>query len=124
MEAKRMPVVAGGDQHAVDIRALRQELADVPVHGAILGAILAVDHLFDRLPPVFPDVADGDKLDVGLTHHPVQVAAAAAADADARHHDAFAGGHRPAAAERRGRNDARDGKDRAGGGASFQELSA
>ena len=36
-----MPAIARRDQHGIDIRSLRQELADVAIGGAILRAIRA-----------------------------------------------------------------------------------
>ena len=91
---QRVPAVAGGDQHGVDVGALGQELADVGVHLAVVVAVLrSSTYLLTASRLLLLQVADGHELHVGLAHHPLQVAHAAAADADAAADDLLAGRH-------------------------------
>ena len=94
-----VPVVAGGDQHGVDVGPSEQ-IEHVAIHGAIVVAILLVGHGLDRLAALGPDVAYGHELHVRLGHHALdQVVPAARADADGPQHDAFAGRHQAVAAQ-------------------------
>jgi hypothetical protein len=60
-----MPVRAGRDHHGVDVVAV-QQLAEIDVRRAIGVAVLVVDNLLDRRPPIRLGVGDGDKLHVGF----------------------------------------------------------
>ena len=102
IEPRRVPVIARGDQHGVDVGP-GQQLEHVAVGGAIVVAVLGVGHGLDRLPPAGPDVADGHELHVRLGDHALQVVPAAGADADGAQHDPLAGRHDAVAAQRPGR---------------------
>jgi hypothetical protein len=99
-----MPAVSRRNQNAVNISPLSQELTYVPVHRAILGAILVIDHLFNCFTPVFPYVTDGNKLDIRFTHHPVQISGTAPSYSDSAHHDSLARRNITITAQRRCRD--------------------
>ena len=109
-----MPAVTGGDQDGIHVRPLRQQLAHVAIHSAILIAVFAIDGVFGRFPPVLHHITDGDPLHIRLTQHPTQIVRPPPAHADATHHDAFARRDFPPATQRRGR-DERGQRHRAGG---------
>ena len=96
--AHRVPVIAGGDQHGVDVRP-GEQLEHVAVRGTVVVAVLGVGHGLDRLAPAGPDIADGHELHVRLGDHAFQVVPAARADADGPQDDALAGGHDAVAAQ-------------------------
>jgi hypothetical protein len=50
-----------------------------------------VGHLLDRLASFFLNIADGNKLHVGLRQEATEVAGAPIADTDSAHHNPFAG---------------------------------
>ena len=63
-----MPAVAGGDEDGVDVSSC-QQFTKVAIRGAILVAVLAICHILDRLAPVGPDIAGGQKLRIRLRQH-------------------------------------------------------
>ncbi len=62
IEAKRVPAIARGDQHGVDVRSRFQEAVDLGVHGTVLRAVVIVDEVLDRQSLLLLQVADGDEL--------------------------------------------------------------
>ena len=87
---RRVPTVAGGDQHCVDVVS-RQQLAEVAVGGAGAVAVLCVGHSLDRLAPIRPNVGDGREVHARLVEHVTQNKPAAVADANAAQHNPLAG---------------------------------
>ena len=85
-----VPVRAGGDEDRVNVAA-GQQFAQIAIHRAILVAVFVIRLLLDGFAPRGLDVADGDELHVRFLEEATQHVGAAAADADAAQHDAFAG---------------------------------
>ena len=107
-----VPAVARGDQHGVDVASCEQ-FTKVAIRGAILVAVLGVDHVLDRLAPIGPDIADGHKPRIRQRQQRTQDIGAAAVDPDAAHRDPLAGGHAAILAECRTRNEHGSGQYRA-----------
>jgi len=118
-----VPAVAGGDEHAVDVGALGQELANLGIHAAVAVAVALVDGLLDLLARRLLGIADRHELHVRFRQHPPQVTHSAAADADAAHHDALAGGHGAVAAQGGSGDDGRRREGRTGRGSRLEKPS-
>ncbi|SPE50031.1 hypothetical protein SBV1_1010010 [Verrucomicrobia bacterium] len=99
-----VPAVAGGNQNGIHIGPLGQELAQIGIHGTIFIALFTVHRVLGRFPPAFPDITDGDPLDITLGQHGTQIIGTTASDSDSAHHDAFAGRNGSITPERGGRN--------------------
>ncbi len=95
-----MPVVAGGDQHGVDVVAVEQ-LQHVTIHHAVLVGVLGVRHLLDGLAPTGLHVANRHELHVGLAQHAAQHVPPPRADPNRAQDDPLAGSNRAVAAQGR-----------------------
>ena len=84
-----MPPVARRNVDAVDVLA-RQQFPHIDVDLAVLVTVMAVDHVLDAQTTLSAHIAVRDELDVLLRQRPTrQHPAAAAADANARHHQSI-----------------------------------
>jgi hypothetical protein len=99
-----VPAVAGGNQHGIHIGPLGQELAQVGIRSTIFRAVLTVHRVLGGLSLAFYDITDGDPLHIGLVQHRAQIIGTAAAEADAAHHDPFAGRNGSVTPQRGGRD--------------------
>ena len=115
---QRVPVVGGGDHHRVDVVA-GEDLAEVVGGGAVLVAVVFVDHALGPAQVAAVDVADGEDPGVLLLQVVAEVAAGAvAADADEADGDLVARG---VGAEDAGGDDRGGGE---GGGGGADEVAA
>ena len=79
---QRMPMVAGRDQHRIDVLAA-EDFEHVPALITILVAVMPVSHSPDDLAPFFLHVGDRHELHVALLEKRAEVLPPARADADA-----------------------------------------
>jgi hypothetical protein len=66
---QRVPAVAGGNQHGIQIRALGQKRANVRRLGTAVVPVLRVDQVLDHFPPALVQVADRQELHIRLGQH-------------------------------------------------------
>ena len=66
--SRRMPTIAGGDNHCIDIVA-REHFTKIAIEFAILIAIVPVDQLLSCSAPRLLHIGDGDTLHVGQLQH-------------------------------------------------------
>ncbi len=90
---RRVPAVAGGDQHRVDVLA-REQFAEIAIEHAILVAVMLIDQGLAGVPTAGLHVGDRHALHVRQTEHGLQVVGAAGTDADHAERDLFAGRRR------------------------------
>ena len=105
-----MPAVPCGNQHGIEVRALGQKLGHVVVQLAVLVAVMVVCQFLGPETSRPVQIAGGHHLNVLFLHHPAQVMAAAAADADAPHDDLFTGRHAAITAQHAAGHDRRQGQ--------------
>ena len=78
---RRVPAVAGGDQHGVDVLAVEQ-FAEVAVKLAVLVAVVLVHQRLAGLAPLGLHVGNRHAADIRERQHRLQVVGAARTDAD------------------------------------------
>jgi hypothetical protein len=113
-----VPVVAGGNEYGVNILAF-QEFAKIAAGFAVGIAIPLVNLFFDRFSPVCPNIANGEKLDIGLIEHAFQHVPTTMSDPDSSECDFAIGGNTVASEHCRWQNERRKGKCR-----GFQKISS
>jgi hypothetical protein len=118
-----MPVVGHGDGNRVQVPA-QEELAEILVGRAALGAVFLVDGIAGPGERFVIQVADGHPLDLVLLQEGFHVARPHHAEADPGHDDAVRGGESAVLAQGRGLDDCREPRDRgpAGDRRRFQEF--
>jgi hypothetical protein len=102
--AECVPAVAGGDEHGVDVIAVK-DLPHVAMGLAVLVAVVAVDGFADNLAARLLHVRNGDEADIRVGEEGSEHLAATRADADAAEDDLVAGCDIAVSAKDAGRND-------------------
>jgi hypothetical protein len=87
---RRVPAVAGSNQHGVDVLTRQQGILIV-VHLAVVVAVLLVNHRLDLFAPLIANVTDGNELCLTEWEQRAQVVCTARADADAAENDLVTG---------------------------------
>ena len=93
-DAQRVPAIAGGNEHGVDIVAA-EDVVHFPGFGAVRVAVVPVGHDPDHFAARYLDVGNHHKLHLGLLEKRLRSSVRARADADAGEHNPVTGSHRP-----------------------------